>query len=483
MANELLQELRRKTEQGGGAEKVDEQHKKNKLIARERIGLLLDGQSFLETDVFAAGTTGVDAPGEGVVTGFGTVNGRPVYVYAQDFTVLGGSVGAAHAAKISRVMDQAAKVGAPVVALLDSAGARLQEGFAALAGYGEIYRRAARIRGAVPQIGVVCGPCIGAAAYGAALMDFVFLAGKAAQMQTWGPQVAEASMGKIASAVAAGSAQFACETEEEAFAQVKALLALLPANSAEDAPASQWIPDLNREATALDGYAPGTYDMKTVVGAIADEGSFFATSDAFAPTMLTGFVRIGGRTVGVVASNPSVDEGKLTGDACAKAARHIDFCDGFHIPVLTLVDTAGLPACANEENGGLISAGSDLIAAYAQATTPKITVFTGRATGSAFAILGNRSLGIDTVYAWQSAELSVVAPETAVAILGKDELAKADDPVAERAKLIEKYKAKDANPIEAAKAGLLDDVIQPSQTRVYVAAALEMLIGKRDAGE
>ncbi len=482
MANDQLEQLRRKVQEGGGAEKVDDQHKKHKRTARERIHMLLDAQSFLETDVFAAGQTGVDAPGEGVVTGFGTVYGRPVYVYAQDFTVLGGSVGAAHAAKICRVMDQAAKVGVPVVALLDSAGARLQEGFHALAGYGEIYRRSARLRGAVPQIGVVCGPCIGAAAYGAALMDFVFLAGAEAKMQTWGPQVTEATPGKVSPATANGSAQFACGTEEDAFAQAKALLALLPANSAEDAPVGIGA-DLNRDTAPLEGLQPGGYDMTAVIGAIADDGMFLATSDAFAPSMLTGFVRVGGRTVGVVANQPSVADGVLDVAACVKAARHVDICDSYHIPVLTLVDTVGLPACAEEENGGLVTAGSDLIAAYAQATTPKVTVVTGRAPGSAFAMLGNRALGIDTVYAWDSAQISIVAPETAVAILGRAELAKADDPTARRAELIEEYKANAANPIEAARAGLLDDVIAPARTRTYVAAALEMLLGKCDDGQ
>lgn len=477
MGKHEVNDLRLKVQMGGGQEKVAEQHRRGKLTARERLGLLLDPQSFLETDAF---TTGGDAAGEGVVTGFGTVGGRPVYVYSEDFTVLGGSLGRIHAQKICKVMDLALKTGVPVVALLDSAGARLHEGLDAIAGYGEVYRRLVKCSGAIPQIGIVCGPCIGGAAYAASLMDFVFLAGKEARMQTWGPQVTQASGGGVAGAARVGSAQFAAETEELCFAQVRELLSLLPANSLEDAPATIGAADLNSPSPVLDGLAAGYYDMNLVVSAISDGGYYFGTSTDFAPNMLTGFIRVNGRTAGVVANQPTANGGVLDADGCAKAARFINFCDCFNIPVVSLVDTAGLALGAAEENQGLMRRGAALIHAYAAASVPKVTVVCGRAHGGAFAIMGSRALGIDTVYAWPNAEISVAQPDTAVNILYAGEIAAAEDPQAARAALVDRYKARDSDPILAAKGGHVDDIIDPAMTRTYVAAALEMLLGKRD---
>ncbi len=476
MGKREVDELRQKTLEGGGQEKVAEQHRRGKQTARERLDLLLDPQSFLETDTFT--TTGSNAPGEGVVTGFGTIGGRPVYVYSQDFTVLGGSLGQVHARKICKVMDLALKSGVPVVALLDSAGARLHEGLDAVAGYGEVYRRLVKCSGEVPQIGVVCGPCIGGAAYAASLMDFVFLAGKEAKMQTWGPQVTEASGGGVWSAVKAGSAQFAYETEQSCFAGVRQLLSLLPDNSMEDAPAAIAPADLNATSPALNELVSGLYDMHAVISAISDNGFFFGTSSEFAPSMITGFIRVNGRTTGVVANQPKEKGGVLDCDACAKAARFIRFCDRFHLPVVTLVDTVGLPLGAQDENRGLMHQGAELIHAYAGATVPKVTVVCGQAHGGAVAMMGSRSMGIDTVYAWPNAEISVAQPETAVNILYAGEIAAAEDPLSARAALVERYKVKDSDPLLAAKGGHVDDVIEPAATRIYVAAALEMLVGK-----
>lgn len=480
MGKHEVEALRAKVEQGGGEEKVAEQHRKGKLTARERLGLLLDPQSFLETDAFAAAREGREAPGEGVVTGFGTVSGRPVYVYSEDFTVLGGSLGRVHAEKICKVMDLALKTGVPVVALLDSAGARLHEGLDAIAGYGEVYRRITRCSGSIPQIGIVCGPCIGGAAYMASLMDFVFLAGKEALMQTWGPQVTAAGGGGVLGAAQAGAAHFVYEQEEECFAGVRELLALLPANSMEDAPALSGQVELNSPNPGLDGLVAGMYDMNAVISAISDYGYFFAVSEEFAPNMLTGFIRVNGRTAGVVANQPNCRGGVLDGDGCAKATRFLGFCDCFNIPVVTLVDTAGLALGAEEENKGILRRGAALIHAYAAASVPKVTVVCGRAHGGAFAMMGSRSLGMDAVFAWTNAEISVAQPETAVNILYSGEIASAEDPQAIRAALVERYKAKDADPILAARGGHVDDIIEPAATRTYVAAALEMLLGKRD---
>lgn len=481
MGKRDVEELRVKIAMGGGVEKAEEQRRRGKLTARNRLSLLLDPNSFFETDAFTGGEAcGHDVPGEGVVTGFGTVDGRPIYVYSQDFTVLGGSLGRVHAQKICKVIDHAVKSGVPVVGLMDSAGARLHEGLDAIAGYGEVYRRHARCSGIIPQIGVVLGPCIGGAAYAAALMDFVFLAGKEALMQTWGPQVTKALGGGVVSAVENGAAQFAFDTEAECLLRVRELLALLPANNLEDPPAGQGAPDINTVSLELDDLTPGCYDMNAVVTAVSDSGYFFATSEKFAPNLLTGFIRVNGRLAGVVANQPKSGEGVLNADAFAKAARFISFCDRFNTPVVSFVDTCGLAQGAAEENTGLIRQGAALIQAYAVASVPKVTVVCGSAHGGAFAIMGSRSLGIDAVFAWTNAEISVASPETAVNILHTGEIAAAEDPQAARASLAERYRVKDANPIYAAKGGHVDDIIAPAMTRVTVAAALEMLAGKRD---
>jgi len=474
-----IEELRQKIEQGGGEEKVAEQHRKEKLTARERLDLLLDPRSFLETDAFVGFySADEEIPCEGVVAGFGTVEGRPVYAYSQDFTVLGGSLGRVNARKICKVMDLARKTGVPVVAFLDSAGARLKEGLDAVAGYGEVYRRLARNSGAIPQIGVVSGPCVGGAAWMAALMDFVFLSGKEAKLQTWGPQVAKAAGMVAKSAVETGCAQFAFETERECIEKVRELLSLLPANSLEDAPVSRETYDLNSPAPSLDDAVPGLYDMSPVLSAVSDGGYFFGTSASYAPNMITGFIRVNGRTVGVVANQPNAKDGALDCAACEKAARFIRFCDAFNIPVVSFVDTSGPVMDAGEENGGLMAKCAELARAYALASVPLVTVVCGRAHGGAFAAMGSASLGIDAVFAWPNAEISALPPETAVNILYGNEIAAAEDPQRAREELVRRYRSKDSNPLIAAGGGHVDDIIVPSETRLHVAAALEMLLGK-----
>jgi acetyl-CoA carboxylase carboxyltransferase component len=475
-----IEELRQTIEQGGGPEKTEEQHRKGKLTARERLEILLDPQSFLEADAFAGASSGIaEAPGEGVVTGFGTVGGRPVYVYAQDYTVLGGSLGRAHARKICKVMDLAYKTGVPIVALLDSAGARLREGLDAVAGYGAICRRVARHSGAVPQIAVVSGPCVGSAAWAATMMDFVFLSGKEAKLQTWGPQVAQASGMDLLGADANGLAQFSFPDERECLGKVRELLSLLPANRLEDAPASPGSYGLNDPAPELGSLTPGCCDMGIVLKAVSDGGYFFGTSNAFAPNMLTGFIRVNGRTAGVVANQPLALYGVIDAKGCAKAARFLRFCDAFNIPVVSFVDTAGPALDAAEENAGLAGACAALARSYALATVPLVTVVCGRAHGGAFAIMGSGALGIDMAFSWPNAEISAAAPETAVNILYSGEIAASEDPQRAREEIERRYRSKDSSPLVAAAGGHIDDIIEPSQTRAHIAAALEMLLGKR----
>ncbi len=477
MTTRELQALRQRRELGGGEEKLEGRRRDGTLSVRERLSLLLDEGSFVESGVFAGG---VEAPAQGVVTGFGTVEGRPVCVYAQDYTVLGGSVGQAHADKICRAMDNALQNGVPLVALLDSAGARLHEGLAAVAAYTRVYRKAMDLHGQVPTIALVCGPCVGGAAWAAGLMDFVFAAGERARVQTWGPQVMAAAGQPPPMPTACGVAQFACADERAGLLAVRELLGYLPPNCLEDAPVAGSPERLaNDEATAaLDALTPGCYDMAWVLDALAD--SVMPTSADYGPGVITAFARVGGRTVGLVATQPRAKDGILDGAACRKAARFVRFCDGFRLPVLTLVDTAGVAMDAAEEAGGLVNSCCELLDAYAGATVPKVTVLCGRANGSAMALLGCREMGMDAVYAWPQAQLSVLPPETAANILFAREIAVAEDPAAARAAAIARWQLDESSPLHAAELGLLDDIITPRDTRATVLAQLELLLGKRD---
>lgn len=475
MTTQQLQALRRKVQQGGGEEKHEVRRRDGILGARERLNALLDEGTFAESGALAGGER---EPAQGVVCGYGAVQGRPVCVYAQDFTVLGGSVGQAHAEKICRAMDAALINGVPLVALLDSAGARLHEGLAAVAAYARVYRKAVDLRGQVPMIGVVAGPCIGAAAWAAGLMDFVFMTGSRPLLQTWGPQVMQAAGATPPDPLASGVVQFHVDDERQCLLAVRELLGYLPPNCLEDAPLWQEEAPDDGAAQALEVLSPGLYDMAMVLSAVAD--GVFATSAAFAPNLITAFGRIGGRTVGIVANQPRSLEGAIDGAACIKAARFVRFCNDFRVPVVTFVDTAGVVLDAREEADGLVSRCCELLEAYAHATVPKITVLCGHANGSAMALLGCRELGMDAVYAWPQAQLSVLPAETAANILFAREIAAAEDPAAARVAAVARWQLDESNPLHAAELGLLDDIIAPQDTRATVGTALDLLLGKRE---
>lgn len=475
MTNQQLQALRSRMQQGGGDEKMEARRRDGLLSARERLDVLLDEGTFVECGALVGGE---QAPAQGVVSGFGAVDGRPVCVYAQDFTVLGGSVGQAHAEKICRAMDAALANGVPLVALLDSAGARLHEGLAAVAAYARVFRKAADLHAQVPTIGVVAGPCIGAAAWAAGQMDFVFTTGPRAMVQTWGPQVMQAAQAPLPTAEAVGVAQFHMQDERQCMQAVRQLLAYLPPNCLEDAPQWQDVPREDAAAQTLDTLTPGLYDMSAVLATVAED--VFETSSAHGPAMITAFGRFGGRTVGIVANQPRVQEGAIDGDACDKAARFIDFCDSFRLPVVTLVDTAGVVLDPRQEAAGLVRRCSALLGSYAAATVPKITVLCGRANGSALALMGCRELGMDAVYAWPQAQLSVLPAQTAANILYAREIAVAEDPAAARAAAVTRWQLEDSHPLAAAQLGLVDDIIAPRDTRAVLTATLELLLGKRE---
>ena len=468
--------------QGGGSEKVKVQHDDGKLTARERISKLLDEKSFIETDTFAElscaveGFDAVSAPGEGVVTGYGTINSRPVYVFSQDFTVLSGSLGYMHTQKILKVLDMAGRAGIPVVGLLDSAGARLGEGAAALNGLSKIMKKMASLSGVVPMISVVAGPCVGCASYLTSLSDFVFTTDKVSQILSGAPSLfgdeAEAIGGAMATCES-GLSDFYATDEDNCFSQVKALLEYLPFNNVEDAPYSDQTDDLNRKLTSLD--TAESFDAKQAIAAIADNGAFFEVTAYHAKKIVTGFMRLNGFVVGVVANADN-----LCACAAKKAASFVRFCDAYNTPIVTLVDTAGFPACIEAEKKGQVTSGSKLIFAYAEASVPMVTIICGKAIGAGFVAMCPKGLGADMVYAWPDAVISSLALDTAANIIMTDEVLKADDPIAKRAELGSLYAEKFAGPFEAAKQGAIDDIIAPSETRQRVIAALEMSFGKRE---
>ena len=472
----------------GGQEKAEEQHKLGKLTARERIAKLFDAGSFVETHALAQTSAAFgkqSAPGEGVVTGFGTIEERPVYAFFQDFTVLGGSFGAMHAQKIIHVMDLAAKAGVPVIAVLDSGGARLQEGAASLNAMGAIYKKMAELSGVVPLIAVVAGPCAGGAAFYTALSDFVFMTKKVSAMFTAGPQVFSASAGKDYTAETLGGAQvhaektgeahFICETEDECFEKVKKLLSFIPSNNLEEAPSFECEDDLNRQLAGVDETKP---DIRDLISAVADCGDFMEVMPLFAPDMVTGFMRLNGWNVGVVANAAGMFIG---GADSEKAARFVRFCDAFDIPLITFTDTSGFKLDIAEEHGALVRRGAKMIYAFAEAGVPMINVVTGKAIGAGYVAMCCKALGADLVYAWPEAEISCMNADAAAVILFSDKIAAAVDPVQARADLAKEYAGTFASPWEAAKAGYVDDVILPSETRQRLIAALELIISKRES--
>lgn len=496
-----LQNRRAEITLGGGEEKIKKQHDAKKLTARERIALLCDEGSFVEVDAFVEhrcnefGMADVKAPGEGVVTGYGTVDGRLIYLYAQDFTVIGGSLGEMHAKKICKIMDMAMKMGAPIIGMNDSGGARIQEGINALAGFGEIFYRNTKASGVIPQISVIMGPCAGGAVYSPALTDFVFMVEKTSQMFITGPQVIKAVTGEEttfeelggadAQAEKSGVAHFTAPSDEECIAKIRKLLSYLPSNNLEGAPTDMPTDEINRLSEKLTSIVPDdpnkAYDVKTLICEVTDNGDFFEVMEKFAKNIVIGFAKMNGQTVGIVANQPSQKAGSLDVDAADKAARFIRFCDSFNIPIITFTDVPGYLPGVSQEHNGIIRHGAKLLYAYSEATVPKINVITRKAYGGAYIAMSSKHLGADMVMAWPTAEIAVMGPDGAANIIFKDDIKNSDDPIATRQEKIAEYRDKLANPYEAAKYGYVDDVIEPDSTRPRIIAALEMLATKREA--
>lgn len=501
---EKLNDLKKRREQvmlGGGADKIEKQHEKGKKTARERIDDLLDKGSFVEVDAYVTHRCNefdmpkTVAPGEGVVTGYGTVDGKLVYVYSQDFTVIGGSLGEMHAKKICKVMDMALKMGAPIIGINDSGGARIQEGLDALSGFGEIFYRNTRASGVIPQISVIMGPCAGGAVYSPAITDFVFMVEKTSQMFITGPQVVSSVTGEKVSAeelggagaqsAKSGVAHFTAANDEDCMAKVKRLLSFIPANNELASPKYGCTDPTERVSEKLNAIIPDSpnkaYDMKDVIKEVVDNGDFFEIQESFARNIIIGFGRIAGSTIGIAANQPRFMAGSLDVDSSDKAARFVRFCDSFNIPIVTFTDVPGyLPGVAQEHNG-IIRHGAKLLFAYSEATVPLINIITRKAYGGAYIAMSSKHLGADMVFAWPTAEIAVMGPDGAANIIFRKDIAAADDPISERAAKIEEYKAKFANPFEAAKRGYVDDVIEPAATRRCVANALAMLQSKRES--
>ena len=496
-----LRQLREKARLGGGLKRIEKQHAKGKLTARERLALLLDEGSFQELDMFVThratefGMAERKFLGDGVVTGYGTVDGRPVYVFAQDFTVLGGSLGEAHAAKICKVMDLAMKNGAPLIGINDSGGARIQEGVAALGGYADIFLRNTLASGVIPQISAIMGPCAGGAVYSPALTDFVIMVEGTSHMFITGPEVIKAvtheevSFEELGGAMThnakSGVAHFAVEDEEGAIRLIRRLLSFLPQNNMEDPPFVPSDDPADRMDEELDTIVPDSptkpYDIKEVIRRVVDNGDFLEVHAHYARNIVVGFARLGGNSVGIVANQPAVLAGVLDIDASDKGARFVRFCDCFNIPIVTFVDVPGyLPGVA-QEHGGIIRHGAKLIYAYCEATVPKVTVVTRKAYGGAYCVMSSKHIRGDINYAWPTAEIAVMGPEGAVNIVFRKEIAAAKDPKAERERLVQEYREKFAHPYVAASLGYIDEVIEPHETRPRLIAALEMLRDKRDS--
>jgi acetyl-CoA carboxylase carboxyltransferase component len=495
-------ELRQRREQaqlGGGQKRIDQQHAKGKLTARERIDLLLDEGSFQELGVFVTPRTpGVTSKqslyGDGVVTGYGTINGRLVYVFSQDFTVFGGSLGEAHAEKICRLMDHALKNGAPLIGLNDSGGARIQEGVVSLGGYADIFLRNVMASGVIPQISAVMGPCAGGAVYSPAMTDFILMVKNTSYMFVTGPDVVktvthenvtfEELGGAMVHNEKSGVAHFVAENEEHCLALIRKLLSYLPQNNLEEPPLVRSTDDPLRADEALDTIVPDSptkpYDMKEVILRVVDDGEFLEVHEYYAQNIIVGFARLNGRVVGIVAQQPMVLAGCLDINASVKGARFVRFCDCFNIPLITFEDVPGFLPGVGQEHGGIIRHGAKLLYAYCEATVPKLTVITRKAYGGAYDVMSSKHIRGDLNFAWPTAEIAVMGPEGAVNILYREELAQAADPEALRQKLVAEYRDHFANPYIAAGRGYIDDVIEPRQTRAKLIAGLEMLQNKRD---
>lgn len=496
--NEILKELENRRQQarlGGGQARIDAQHKKGKLTARERIELLLDNESFEELDMYVKHRC-VDfemdqtqISGDGVVTGWGTINGRQVYVYSQDFTVFGGSLSETHAQKICKVMDMAMSNGAPIIGLNDSGGARIQEGVASLAGYADVFQKNVLASGVVPQISVIMGPCAGGAVYSPAMTDFIFMVRDSSYMFVTGPDVVKTVTNEVVTAEELGGAKThttkssvadgAFENDIEALEQIRRLFDFLPLSNRERPPERPFFDDARREDHSLDTLIPNNpnqpYDMKELILKLSDESDFFEVQEDFAANIVTGFIRLEGRTVGVVANQPLVLAGVLDIDSSRKAARFVRFCDAFEIPILTLVDVPGFLPGTSQEYGGVIKHGAKLLFAYGEATVPKVTLITRKAYGGAYDVMASKHLRGDFNYAWPTAEIAVMGAKGAVEILYRQELGDK--------KKIEKrtkdYEKRFANPFVAAERGFIDEVIAPHSTRKRICRAFASLRGKQ----
>ena len=497
---EKLRELKGEARLGGGQKRIDSQHAKGKLTARERLDLLLDEGSFQELDMFIThrcadfGMEKSRPLGDSVVTGWGTVDGRLVYVFAQDFTVFGGSVSKVHGEKVCKVMDLAMQNGAPLVGINDSGGARIQEGVDSLWAYGEIFTRNTLASGVIPQISVIMGPCAGGAVYSPAITDFVFMVQETSHMFITGPQVIravtgeevsqEALGGAAAHNVKSGVAHFMGADEPQTLALVRRLLSFLPPNNVEDPPRLQPTNAPGRVDESLDTLVPDDpskpYDMREIILRVVDDGDFMEVHQHYAANLIVGFARMDGRPVGIVAQQPKMLAGVIDINAADKGARFIRFCDCFNVPLVTFCDTPGYMPGVAQEHGGIIRHGAKMLYAYAEATVPKVAVITRKAYGGAYIVMSSKHLRGDINYAWPGAEIAVMGPEGAVNIIARKEIKEADDPEAKRTELLDDYKNKFANPYVAASKGYIDDVIEPHDTRPRVIKALKMLENKQD---
>ncbi len=493
-----LEEKKAEARQPGSERSVARQHDRGKMLARERIDYLLDEGSFHEMDLLARRpmeSSFEDRPyTDGVITGWGTIDGKKIFVFSQDFTVYGGALGEVYAAKIHKLMDMALKVGAPVIGLNDGAGARIQEGVVSLDAYGGIFYRNVKASGVTPQISVIMGPCAGGSVYSPVMTDFVFMVEETSYMFITGPDVVKTVTGEDvtqqelggadAHATKSGVAQFASADDKAALDDVKYLLSFLPSNNLEEPPLLDTGDDPDRSCETLRDLVPTNpnqpYDMKAVIADVVDDGDYFEYAARWAPQITCGFARMAGRPVGIVGNQPMALAGVLDIESSEKAARFVRTCDSFNIPLLTFVDVPGFMPGVDQEHGGIIRHGAKLLYAYCESTVPRIQIITRKAYGGAYVVMNSKSIGCDIAYAWPSAELAVMGPAGAVEIVNRREIADADDPDARKAELVEEYTEKFANPYAAADRGYVDDVINPEDTRRKINAALDMLASKRE---
>lgn len=494
-----LLEVKKKIQLGGGEVEIEKHHKTGRLTARERLDLLFDKNSFIEIGGHRSGVSYIredNSPEDGVVTGYGTVHGRLVFAYAQDSTIKGGSLGRIHGNKITHIQEMALKMGGPIIAIMDSAGARLEEGLEALSEYGKIFHRKTISSGVIPQISLVMGPTAGTAAFFPSLSDFVFMVDKTSSIFTSGPkiikskseeEITEEELGgaRIHSEIT-GLAHFIDESEEKSLNRVRSLLSYLPSNNLDDLPIYEVEDDINRVEEKLNKIIPKnkeeSYDMKKIIKTLADQGKIFEIQEYFAENIISAFIRLGGKTIGVLANQPKVLSGKLDKDALNKGANFIRTCNSFNIPLLNLVDFGGFVGELSEEHGGIMKYGAKMIHAYGEATVAKVTLIIGKAYGGGYIIMGSKEVGSDQVFAWPSAEISIMPAEGAANILYKNDIKNSDDPIKTRKEKIKEYREGVSSPYVAAEKGYVDDIIFPSTSRPRLISAFDMLASKRESG-